>query len=241
MTAGVVEFAGLAPASGQAVFAGLTAEAGLGGDIGGNPIQALNPAAYFKFNTGITVTGAGVSQWDDQSGNGRHLLQATDTQRPALQGDGSILFDGVDDYLKCNAFTLNQPETVYIRFLPVSWAHGDYVFDGNFINTVALYQNTIAHHYTQHAGAAGADGIALAGSYYSMCSLYSGASSVLNINGTETTGNPGAANAGGFTLGAHGNVNGGWSNIRVKEVAIFTGTHDAATRAKIISYLNTLP
>ncbi len=50
--------------------------------VGAGIVSSLGPAAWFRANTGITVTGLGVSQWDDQSGNARHLLQGTDANRP---------------------------------------------------------------------------------------------------------------------------------------------------------------
>lgn len=45
-------------------------------------MRALQPAAWFRADTGVTVTGQGVSTWADQSGNGRDLLQGTDASRP---------------------------------------------------------------------------------------------------------------------------------------------------------------
>ncbi len=50
--------------------------------FGPNFVLGLSPAAWFRAGTGITVTGSGVSQWDDQSGNARHLKQGTDANRP---------------------------------------------------------------------------------------------------------------------------------------------------------------
>lgn len=45
-------------------------------------MRALQPAAWFRADTGVTVTGQGVSTLADQSGNGRDLLQGTDASRP---------------------------------------------------------------------------------------------------------------------------------------------------------------
>lgn len=45
------------------------------------------------------VTGSGVSQWTDKSGNGRHASQSTDADRPqvtALAGQTAMDFDGLD-------------------------------------------------------------------------------------------------------------------------------------------------
>lgn len=219
----------------------------LGGAVGAgvagtNPIPGLLPAAYFKFNTGITVTGAGVSQWDDQSGNGRHLLQATDTNRPALQADGSILFDGVDNYLKCDAFTLNQPATFYLRFRQVTWTDQDRIFDGNTLNASPLYQASATPTIRIFAGTAEVadNGNLAVNTYGSVAVVFNGASSSILVNATtETTGNPGASNPAGFTLGATPTPS-AYSNIQVKEVAIFAAAHSAATRANVIAYLNRL-
>ena len=67
---------------------------------GFRPQNLPNLAVWGRFNIGITVVGAGVDTWADQSGNGRDLLQTTDTNRPSKESDGSILFDGVDNTLK---------------------------------------------------------------------------------------------------------------------------------------------
>jgi hypothetical protein len=79
------------------------------------PNQVANLAAWFRLGVGITETGQGVSQWDDQSGNGRHLKQGTDGARPSKQSDGSILFNGSDEFLKCDAFTFSQPTCEHPR------------------------------------------------------------------------------------------------------------------------------
>ena len=51
--------------------------------------------AWYRLNSGITIAGQGVSQWDDASGNGNHLLQATDANRPLPGSLGSeIVTDG---------------------------------------------------------------------------------------------------------------------------------------------------
>jgi hypothetical protein len=52
----------------------------------------------------ITESGGAVSQWDDKSGNGRDISQASSTQRPTLattglNGKPTLDFDGSNDYL----------------------------------------------------------------------------------------------------------------------------------------------
>jgi hypothetical protein len=53
--------------------------------------------------TPVTAAGQPVGLVLDKSGNGNDLVQATSTKRPLYQADGSLLFDGVDDFLQSTA------------------------------------------------------------------------------------------------------------------------------------------
>lgn len=213
-----------------------------------NPISALTPAAYYRFGLGITETGGGVSQWDDASGNGRHLVQASGSNRPIKQGDGSILFDGVSQYMKTSAFTLNQPETVYLRMKQVAWNSVAYIFDGNVDNVMAAIQRQgaaagVSPAVTQYAGNYGGNDLTnmTIGSYHALAMVFNGASSLVQVDlNAPGTGDASTANAGGFTLMNDGSVAVAGANAQVKEVVIFASAHDAATRALVINYLNTL-
>lgn len=215
----------------------------LGGSISsGKVVRSLSPAAWFRYGQGITVTGAGVSQWDDQSGNARHLKQGTDTNRPSLEADNSILFDGVNNFLQCDAFALNQPETVYVLFKQVTWTAEDRVFDGNTGDTMDFAQKTATPNLGIYAGTGWvAENSDLAVDTYGVAAVvFNGASSLIQINnGTATTGNPGASNAGGFILGA-GAIPSSYSNIQVKEAIVFAAAHDAGQRAAVIAYLRSV-
>jgi hypothetical protein len=202
-------------------------------------IRSLGPAAWFRMDQGITVTGSGVSQWDDISGNGRHLKQGADANRPALQADGTVLFNGTSHFLKCDAFTLNQPETVYLLFKQVSWTASDTFFDGNADATGRLYQLSSSPSMQASAGAALAvmAGPAI-GSVGVVSLVFNGASSSASVNnGAATTGDAGASNMGGFTLGTRGSTVDRFANIQVSEAIIFPAAHDAATRARIVAGL----
>ena len=199
-------------------------------------------AAWFRFKLGITSSSNAVSQWDDLSGNDRHLIQATGTNQPALQSDRSILFDGVDNYLKCDAFTLNQPETVYILFKSVTLTENDSVLDGDALNSMRVYQDT-ATTVGGFAGSGFGSNTIAADTYVALTAVYNGLNpaSLVQLNaGAAVTGSSGAANAGGFTLGANGTVVGTYLNIRVKEVLIYATAHDATQRARVISYLSAI-
>lgn len=201
-----------------------------------------NLAAWYRQGTGITSAAGLVSQWNDQSGNARHLVQATGTNQPALQADGSILFDGVDNFLQASAFTLNQPFTIYLLGRQVTWTAGDRIFDGNTQDTTEVLQTTAgaSPQIRQFAGSQGSDNSDwTVNTYAVLVAIFNGASSVLQINNsTAVTSDAGAQNAAGFTLGAIGTGSANWSNIQVKEVLLYSAAHVAATRTEIINELN---
>lgn len=215
-----------------------------GGAFGPAQIKALSPAAWYRWGVGITVA-TGVSSWADQSGNGRDLLQATGGSQPTKQADNSILFDGVAQFLK-SSFTLNQPETVYGLLQQVSWTSGNEIWSGGASdNTMDIRQTTggaspsIAFPVAVDPTAANTN--LAVGAYGVLVAVYNGASSLIQVNNTTpTTGDYGAANSGGITLGRQGTTAVRFSNIRVKEVIVFSGAHAPDVRRKIVGYLGRL-
>lgn len=201
------------------------------------PSDLPNLAAWFRFGLGITAVSGAISQWDDASGNARHLIQATGANQPTLQNTGAVLFDGVAQYLKCASFTLTQPETVYALMKSVTFPAGTYNFDGNTANTGALRSLGGGTSLGLNAGAGLTGPVYVGGVYNVVSAVFNGASSVVQLDyRAPTTGNAGASNMSGFTLGARGD--GAVStNIEVKEVVILSAAHDALTRALVISYL----
>jgi hypothetical protein len=76
----------------------------------------------------ITVSGSGVSQWRDKSGNGRHWSQSSDAQRPSLSTSGglpSILWDGSNDSLQRNpeSWAFVYPVSFFVSLRAVSWTN----------------------------------------------------------------------------------------------------------------------
>lgn len=79
--------------------------------VGAHPAVAQNLTVtadlqlWLKADTGLTLAGGSptVLQWDDQSGNGNHARQATESLAPvavaaAVNNRPALRFDGVDDY-----------------------------------------------------------------------------------------------------------------------------------------------
>jgi hypothetical protein len=201
-----------------------------------------NLAAWYKKGTGITDVANAVSAWADQSGNtGRDLVQATGANQPAKQADGTILFNGTSHYLKTSAFTLNQPETVYLRAKLISGANFARIFDGNTADSMALIQAFSTNYYAQlRAGLSTDANFDLqipVGNYASVVAVFNGNSSVRQIDSTTVSPVPsGATNAGGFALGARP-TGALFTNIQVAEALIYSEAHDAAQRSAVFAYL----
>lgn len=242
---GITDTAGVSPAAGISPGAGIALLAGIAGDIGGNPIPGLSPAAYYKFNTGITSLATLVSQWDDQSGNGKHLVQAVALNQPVVQGDGSILFDGTLQFLKVASIALNQPLTIYARLKQISWTANDIIIDGG-TNSIGLRQKIGgASPQIELSTATGlntaTNGDLALGAYASVAFESNGASSLIQVgSNAATTGDVGGNNGTSLTLAANSSGVANFANVQVKELAAFAAAHDAATRARVIAYLNTL-
>lgn len=214
----------------------------------GNSIQKVPPrmhplpgmAAWFRWGVGITSSGGAVSQWNDQSGNARHLIQATGTNQPALQADNSILFDGADNFLQCVAFTLNQPTTIYLLAKQVTSLGNDRFCDGNAANSGSVRQGT-SPNITLHAGIVAATNGNLALDTWGVISaIFNGASSELQVNRTTAaTGDAGAGNMGGLTLGASGGE-ALFGNVQIKELILYASAHSAAQKLQCLTYLAAL-
>ena len=201
-------------------------------------IKSLGPAAWFRAGVGQTVTGSGVSTWADQSGNGRDLLQGTDSARPALQADGSVLFNGSSHYLKCNTFTLNQPTTVLLAVKQISYTAGDTLCDGNSVGTMRVIQGngSSGDLYARQSVTLQGGNLPI-GTLGVVSYVANGANSSIGINlAASATGDTGVANAGGFTLGANATP-GGYFNGQFYEALVLPIAPSTAQLDRLVAGL----
>jgi len=203
------------------------------------------------FDAAITAEAEGTTSFAESSSNAATVtINSTGALKAQIVGSSSILFDGVDNFLKTAAFTLVQPETVYILFKQVTWTIQDSIFDGNVTNTGRFLQNDgggyagVSPFLQVYAGSylatssTGLDALAL-DTYGTVAVVFNGASSSIEINSeTPITGDAGANDMGGFALGVIGGAAANFSNIQVKEVIIYNVAHNASQRVKVIGYLN---
>ena len=186
-------------------------------------------------STYVTKDGSDfVSVWKDLSGNNRPLNQAIGTNQPKWESDG-ILFDGVDNFLKASAFTNNQPLYYYAVLNEVVWG-GSYIWDGNATATIVLYPKAPTINRINMFAGADITGSVIAGSFHILRCLYNGANSKYYVDTTLTTGNVGANNAGGLTIGSTATGT-AFNNVKFKELIIRNNVDDAGTETAIYNYL----
>ena len=193
-------------------------------------IRSLGPAAWFRKGNATTAS------WPDLSGNARTM---TFFNTPTIEADGAVTMNGTNQYGKTAAFTLNQPEWVLWVGKQVSWTSGDVILDGAGVAGGAMQQTTSTPRLSISAGSSVAEISTVALNTVAVLSaVFNGASSSLSRNlDAAATGNAGAGNMGGLTLGAIGGGAAAWSNISTSELIVFPFAPSAALQARIIAGL----
>lgn len=173
---------------------------------------------YWDGNSGITVTGQGVSSWVPVKGTNA-LTQGTDGARPTYSA-GVLTFNGTDESLQAT-FNVPSASTVFLAVNQISWTGNDTLWSstgGATEDDWNIFQNSATPQIALFAGSTAASNGGLAvGAYGILVATFNGASSSLQINlGTPTTGDPGAISGTGISVGTNGNATTGWANIALK-------------------------
>ena len=193
----------------------------------------------------ITATGSPlrVSQWNDKSGNVRHLVQATSSFQPAsenlaLLGHNVVNFDNGVKQLAA-AMSLTQPVTIYAVLSPqvIAGSSPRWIDAGGAGSRIIVYSSGGV--WTVNAGTATATGLASATTPQQQFIVFNGASSAFYDNGTQYGGtlNPGtAAVPTSFRLG-DGDSGNNAMQTGIAEVAVQAGVGSASDRAAWEAYV----
>ena len=184
---------------------------------------------------GLAVNNSPVKRIEDQSGNARHLLQSTIASQPLWIASGQngrpiVRYDGVDDRSRA-VYTLAQPVDV---FTSLAWTVQDYLLDGGSLHGMALVKT--GGTALMYAGASGPAPALPSTAFHVLRLFFSGASSVLSIDGgSDTTGNAGTNTTGGVTVGSSA-IGTNFSGIDFGELFIASAAVGAPSQPK--AYLN---
>ncbi len=158
--------------------------------------------------TQVTADGDPVGAWEDKSGNGHTLLQATSANRPLYKTSGGlhwVEFDQVNDHMTVNfGANLTQPITsgCSVRGGTIgAWNYG-YIWD----SLSATDRHILIYHFQNtrtifHAGTDIYGGDLAASTDFTFSTLADGTSSFLRIDRTETQTDGGTSEFDGLTLG----------------------------------------
>lgn len=195
-------------------------------------------ATSFTATIGGTVTINTSGATGARIAGARDLYQGTVGSQPTYSlASRTLTFDGTDDWMKTAAFTLNQPTTVYFVGSQITWTAGDTLYDGNTNNTGHLQQDTATPRLRAFAGASLADIRPALGVAFLATVVFNGASGSIRLNAnTATTGNTGASNMGGFTLGVVADFSTSFFNGTVNEIAIYNTAHTASQQQQFWAY-----
>jgi hypothetical protein len=160
---------------------------------------------------GLAVNNSPVKRWEDQSGNARHLLQATIANQPlwiasAQNGRPAVRADGTNDYLRV-AFTLAQPTDVYFAGRVQTVIDNKAVIDGASANGLNVRLGTGPDKMRTYAGNFGpTTAPADLTVFHAYRFLYIGAASIASHDANaDGTGDAGTSAGDGLTLCAYGN------------------------------------
>lgn len=200
--------------------------------------------AHYDAALGVSISGSGVSQWLDRSGNGHHLTQGTDAARPAqimVAGAASISFASGENLVIPASLTVDtQSVTLYVvaqfRFYETSQGEMMLRFSGggnaNFWTTNNGNEANKLKFKNRQSSLRMLSSLA---TYW----VAAGASSCVIGVGSEHEAF-GAANAATTSTGGYvGTLDGTNHNMRanIHEILVYSQAHNDRQRGQVFAYL----
>lgn len=192
--------------------------------------------------TGLSDNDA-VSQWDDESGNAIHAVQATGTNQPVyktgVQNGLSVVRFATNDFLLTAAFPSAQSQPNEI-FVVADWNSGEYLVDGTGTQRHAIYDPSGREGmYAGSVYRAGTNiGTAVADLWHGKFATTSSQfrrRAALVLNGGS---GPGSQSLGQFTIGAGNGGGFGFLNGDVMEIVVVNDALSESERWQVEQYLS---
>lgn len=212
-----------------------------------DPLSIPSLEMWFDASDASTITesGGAVSQWDDKSGNGYDLTQATGANQPltgsrTLNGLNVLDFNGTSHYIyRSSTPTISQPNTTFLVFDADAIGNNHIVLDGIVSGQRQIVLGSGVPPYWR--AYAGNDGRTTNDSTAPliMAITWNGLSSVVRINGvTETLlGAPGPWALTGLVVGGNISLAASFDGA-VAEVLIYGAELSASEVFQVSDYLS---
>lgn len=222
---------------------------------GFNPLKLSGLSAWYdaSVSSSITLTNGFVSQWSDLSGQGHHLTQSVEADRPGtatVNGRTAIDFDGTSDYLSNAAappgFTYG---TIFcVHNTDTGGSRAIYGVCGSANQMMAASRHTTAGEYRNNAGNGGtvnrSGGVNTLGATKLISQTFDSATSAhaVRIDGVVLNGTTGGffSNVAGTWLGVRNSNTLGfglWYDGKIGEWVIYNRVLSATEIARVESYL----
>lgn len=189
-----------------------------------------------------SVDGDPVGAWDDMSGNGNHLLQATAGKRPLIKlgiinGKKVLRGDGIDDWIE-KGFTIgSQPTTIFA----VCKCNNNAGLDiWSSMGGGVEFKRNGAGWYVYAGVPVGMNGGSSDGNFHVLSLKLNGASSELWKDGSlNLSGNPGGSLMDGVTLFSQGSSHSGIESGDMAEYLLYNRLLDSTEFGSVRDFLRT--
>ena len=184
-----------------------------------------------------------LGSWRDLSGNNNDAIQANVLLKPVyhtniINSKPAVNFTQASSQYMVSTLAASQPYTLFIVGRTGVGAGNQYLVDGVAVNTGVMSGGAGNNTFTMFSGNV-LSASATPTNFNYVCGIYDGVSSILTINGSATTGNVGAANTTGMTIGSNGSASGQFLNGDIAEIIVYNSHLSVSNRQKVENYLKT--
>lgn len=205
-----------------------------------HPLPVAGAVRRFVARAAGVPVGGTVTTWKDSAGSGTALSTAS-SAAPTLATVGgvrAVQFDGTSQGLQQTVALTNPHSLVLVMNIVVPQTTGITTPSGSFLSAgvdLGQLQTSTTDLYV-NAGTALKVGTGLNVTGWRVIVIsFNGGSTVVNINGTEYTGNAGTLPRAVFSLGFQRGAS--WSNLAVAEAILYQSALDATQRAALVTQL----
>lgn len=208
------------------------------------PTSLSGLAIWLRSDRAVIRNGSNVSEWDDQSGNGNNLTQATNQLIYVSSGGGGNnpylqSTPGGNASLDLSSFTLAQPvEGFIVWHQNVAHSHADYILDIASGGSQAAIINPASSSVVQFAAGDGSTSALTTGDHL-LDIQWNGASSVIIVDGISGSNASHAQTFSQLHVGQAGGLSGFGANGNFYELALYSRILSSTERSLWRSYVQT--